>query len=162
MKTIERLHLNSLRVCNLSKLYGLLALCNQKLGNRFNCEQYLNNCKQFLNYIIEKEKLQNDLGIIHDYARCDDDMFLYHFTRALLEMDSGNDSSAFEDFNCAETHLVRTEGNQFFCYVLFRRNRMECFRNAGKEILYEQEEFILKQYEETHRCLLYTSDAADE
>lgn len=36
MKTIERLHLNSLRVCNLSKLYGLLALCNQKLGNRFN------------------------------------------------------------------------------------------------------------------------------
>ena len=80
-------------------------MCNQKIGNRFNCEQYLNNCKQFLNYIIEKEKLQNDLGIIHDYARCDDDMFLYHFTRALLEVDSGNDSSAFEDFNCAETHL---------------------------------------------------------
>ena len=146
MKAIERLHLNSLRVCNLSKLYGLLALCNQKLGNRFNCEQYLNNCKQFLNYIIEKEKLQNDLGIIHDYARCDDDMFLYHFTRALLEMDSGNDSSAFEDFNCAETHLVRTEGNQFFCYQVFRKDRIRFYGQTGRMELKSNEEAILKQY----------------
>lgn len=40
---------------------------------------------------------------------------------------------------------------------------MECFRNAGKEILYEQEEFILKQYEETHRIMFheYAEDMKD-
>lgn len=56
MKAVERLHLNSLRVCNLSKLYGLLALVSILEGNRFNCERYLNNCRQFLNYVIEKKR----------------------------------------------------------------------------------------------------------
>lgn len=56
MKVIEKLHLNSLRVCNLSKLYGLLALVSIMQKDRFNCERYLLNCRQFLNYIIEKEK----------------------------------------------------------------------------------------------------------
>ena len=37
MKAIEKLHLNSLRVCNLSKLYGLFALVSILQGNRFNC-----------------------------------------------------------------------------------------------------------------------------
>ena len=44
MKVIEKLHLNSLRVCNLSKLYGLLALVSIMQKDRFNCERYLLNC----------------------------------------------------------------------------------------------------------------------
>ena len=54
VKAIEKLQLNSLRVCNLSKLYGLLALATILQGNSFNCERYLFNCRQFLNYILEK------------------------------------------------------------------------------------------------------------
>ena len=53
VKAIEKLQLNSLRVCNLSKLYGLLALSTILQGNSFNCERYLFNCRQFLNYILE-------------------------------------------------------------------------------------------------------------
>ena len=45
MKVIEKLHLNSLRVCNLSKLYGLLALVSIMQKDRFNCERYLLNCR---------------------------------------------------------------------------------------------------------------------
>ena len=56
MKAIEKLHLNSLRVCNLSKLYGLFALVSILQGNRFNCERYLYSCRQFLNYIFEKAR----------------------------------------------------------------------------------------------------------
>lgn len=63
-----------------------------------------------------------------------------------LEMDSGNDSSAFEDFNCAETHLVRTEGNQFFCYQLFRKDRIRFYGQTGRMELKSNEEAILKQY----------------
>ena len=69
MKSIEKLHLNSLRVCNLSKLYGLLALVSIMQKDRFNCERYLLNCRQFLNYIIEKEKEDENEEIIHDYAK---------------------------------------------------------------------------------------------
>lgn len=155
MKAIESLHLNSLRVCNLSKLYGLLALVNAKLGNRFSCEQYLGNSKQFLNYVIEKEKLQNEAGVIHDYARCDDDMFLYHFSLAMLEADEGNEAAAFSDFASAETYLVRAEGNQFFCYKLFRMERIRFYANTGRHELKENEELMLKQYE-TGRKRMFT------
>ena len=152
MKVIEKLNLNSLRVCNLSKLYGLLALCNQKIGNHFNCIQYLNNCKQFLNYIIEKENVDNELGIIHDYAKCDDDMFLYYFSRALLNEEEGNEAAAFEDFGTAESHLVRAEGNQFYCYRLFRQSRIAFYEKTGRRELMDMERAVLEQYESsTHR-----------
>ena len=79
VKTIEKLQLNSLRVCNLSKLYGLLALVTIMQGNSFNCERYLFNCRQFLNYILEKDEVENGLTTVHDYAKSDDDLFLYNF-----------------------------------------------------------------------------------
>ena len=50
LKIVEKLHLNSLRVVNLSKLYALLALVSILQHDSFNCERYLLNCSQFLNY----------------------------------------------------------------------------------------------------------------
>lgn len=116
-----------------------------------------------MNYIFEKEKTENNLATVHDYAKADDDMFLYTFSKALLAQHDGDNEEALKLYEQADIYLKRAEGNQFFCYVLFRRNRMECFRNAGKEILYEQEEFILKQYEETHRIMFheYAEDMKD-
>ena len=64
MKVIEKLHLNSLRVCNLSKLYALLALIGIMQDDRFTCERYLLSCRQFL-----KKNNKNE-EIIHDYAKC--------------------------------------------------------------------------------------------
>lgn len=157
MKTIESLHLNSLRVCNLSKLYGLLALVNAKLGNHFNSEQYLSNSKQFLNYVIEKERQQNETGVLHDYARCDDDMFLYHFSLAILENAEGNEAAAFSDFASSETYLVRAEGNLFFCYKLFRMERIQFYEKTGRQELKENEELMLTQYE-TSRKRMFTDN----
>lgn len=151
MKAIEKLHLNSLRVCNLSKLYGLLALVSILQGNRFNCERYLYNCRQFLNYVLEKEKLENDLGAVHDYAKIDDDMFLYTFSRALLAHYNGEEERAAELYERAEEYLKNCEGNQFFSYELFRKSRIECFAALGKERLCEAEKETLQQYEESHR-----------
>lgn len=147
MKAIEKLHLNSLRVCNLSKLYGLLALVGILQGNQFDCERYLYNCRQFLNYVFEKENMQNDIGIIHDYAKCDDDMFLYTFSTALLSAYNGNLQQAFDQFEIAEVYLKRAEGNQFFSYALFRKKRMECMKSLGKTELYELERKDLEKFE---------------
>lgn len=151
MKAIEKLHLNSLRVCNLSKLYGLLALVGILQKNRFDCERYLYSCRQFLNYIFEKEKVQNDIGIIHDYAKCDDDMFLYTFSGALLSQFDGNLKKALEQFKAAEVYLKRAEGNQFFSWALFRKCRMECMEALGETELLEQEQKILEAFEDSRR-----------
>ncbi|MBR5127791.1 MAG: GGDEF domain-containing protein, partial [Roseburia sp.] len=41
----------------------------------------------------------------------------------------------------------------FFCYALFRKSRMEVFKILGKDILYQQEEEILKEYDESHSAM---------
>lgn len=150
MKAVEKLHLNSLRVCNLSKLYGLLALVSILQEKRFNCERYLDNCRQFLNYVLEKEKLGGDIGAVHDYAKIDDDMFLFIFSKALLAHYDGEEERAAELYEKAEEYLKYSEGNQFFSQALFRRCRMECFFALKKEQLYEEEKAVLQQYEELH------------
>lgn len=148
MKAVERLHLNSLRVCNLSKLYGLLALVMILQENRFGCEHYLYNCRQFLNYVLEKEELGNELGVVHDYANVDDDMFLFSFSKALLAYSDGEYQRAAALYEQADEYLEKAEGNQFFSYALFRKSRMKCFAAMGKERLYEEEKAMLLQYEE--------------
>lgn len=150
MKTIEKLHLNSLRVANLSKLYGLMALVAILQDNGFNCERYLFNCGQFLNYILEKERAETDLVTVHDYAKSDDDLFLYNFSQALLCRYEQDDEQALKYFEEAEGYLIQAEGNLFFCYELFRKCRMECFKALGKDIMYQQEAQTLKEYEESH------------
>ena len=91
LKIIEYLHLNSLRVCNLSKLYGLLALCCILEGERFNCERYLTNCRQFLNYVMERERKREaeKTEMIHDYTKCDDDRFVSFCHRSFTYAQSG-------------------------------------------------------------------------
>ncbi|MGN0342403.1 MAG: tetratricopeptide repeat-containing diguanylate cyclase [Roseburia sp.] len=153
MHIVEKLHLNSLRVCNLSKLYALQALCNQMLGNYFNCEQYLNNCKQFLNYVIEKEKVQNETGIIHDYASCDDDIFLYYFATALKDLAEEKDAEANQNLDTAERHLLQAEGNQYYCYRLFRTCRAHLYEKLGNHELQKDEEALLEQHEANRRSM---------
>lgn len=151
IKAIDKLHLNSLRVCNLSKLYALLALSCILQNDRFNCERYLLSCRQFLNYIIEKDKEKEDIEVIHDYAKSDDDMFLYTFSMALLHSADGNKEEAFSSYLEAEKYLLNAEGNQFFAYRLFRSKRMEIFEEFGRTELYEREKQLLEQHEEANR-----------
>ena len=147
MKVIEKLHLNSLRVCNLSKLYALLALIGIMQDDRFTCERYLLSCRQFLNYIIEKEKNNKNEEIIHDYAKCDDDMFLYTFSQALLKQLDGELDAAFNYFQNAEKFLIRTEGNEFFSYRIFRQAKMELLKQMGRMELHEREAELLAQHD---------------
>ena len=147
MKAVEKLQLNSLRVCNLSKLYGLLALTSILQKNGFNGERYLYKCKQFLNYIEEKGKVVNTFDTVHDYAKSDDDFFLYHFSMALLCSFEEKKEEAYRNFKEAEHYLKRSEGNLFFCTALFRKSYMELLVELSKEEEYHQEEMRLKAYE---------------
>lgn len=147
LKIIERLHMNSLRVCNLSKLYALLALAYILQGDRFNSERYLQSCKQFLNYIIERESTENE-EIIHDYAKSDDDMFLYTFSAALFAWMENDLDRAFDLYEEAEKYFQNAEGNQYYAYNVYRTKRMELFDKMGRKELYEQERLTLEQHDQ--------------
>lgn len=146
MKTVERLRLNSIRVCNLSKLYALLAVVSILQGHRFDCERNLQNCKQFLNYMLMKIEKDGKSDVIHDYAKCDDDMFLYTYAVGLINFYDGDREKALENFQEAEIYLYKAEGNQFYIYECFRKSRMLIFDSMNMSEEYAKEELLLEQH----------------
>ena len=143
MKIIIKLHLNSLRVCNTSKVYALLALASILSGDRFSCERYLLSCKQFLNYVIYRVIDSSRTEAVHDYARCDDEMFLYSFASAMLFCYDGKMEEAFSRFEEAEGYLATAEGNEFFAYSIYRESRIKLFEQLGRNELIEHERILL-------------------
>lgn len=144
MKTIEKLRMNSLRVCNLSKLYGLMAFVSIMQGNRFNCRRYLLNSGQFLDYVVEKKN--NQIQINHDYAKVDDDLFLYWFSKALLAQSEGEKEAAYAAFRNADTYMRNAKSNQFYAYRIFCEKRMELFRSGPDKEPYREEEALCNEY----------------
>ena len=106
-----------------------------------------------MNYVLEKRST-DEIGSIHDYAKCDDDMFLYYFAQALLDVMEEKETEAAKDYEIAERHLRQAEGNQFFCYSgLFRESRIQFYQSVGRLELRDNERELLKQYEETEKRL---------
>lgn len=148
-KIINRLHLNSIRVCNVSKLYALMALVSILQNKKINCERYLISCKQFLDYVMEKEGSKETVIVLHDYLLADDDMFLYNFAHAYKEFVEGNYEKALEYNQIANIHFMKAEGNQYYTVERFHEQRLELFKKLGKMDLYRTEESITRKYKET-------------
>ena len=143
IKIIDRLHLNSLRVANLAKLYGMQALLSTLQGNHLDAERYLLSCHQFLSSILEKQ----DEETIHDFEKSDDDVCVYLFAKGMNEMALGNTQEAFDYFEKSERYYAKAEGNLFFMHRLYRENRMKLFQELGRIELFQKESVYLKQYE---------------
>lgn len=138
VKIVEALHLNNLRVCNISKLFGLLALCSYRLGLYYNCQMYCDNTMLFLSHKLNssEEKPEN---IDPSYTVCDDDLFLYYYVSGLLQMQKGNLNQALDALNTAQIYVIRSVGNQFFSYVQYYITRAELYRRLcnGEKALEE-------------------------
>lgn len=128
IKTVAKLRLNSLRVCNLTKLYGLMALVCILQKNRFGCQRYLEDCGQLLhNAGDESRGIEGN----HDYARLDDEQFLYWFSSALLYQENADLKQAYASSQKAETFLEKAKSNQFYAYGIFYEKRMELLRQMN-------------------------------
>lgn len=132
VKIVDTLHLNDLRVCNISKLFGLLALCSYRLGLYYNCQMHRDNTMMFLSHKLNSSESESE-DIDPSYTVCDDDLFLYYYTSALLEMQKENLDRALELMNTAQIYVIRSKGNQFFSYVQYYISRAELYRKLGQE-----------------------------
>ena len=115
MKTIIKLHLNSLRVCNTSKVYALTCTASIFQVTDSAVSAICSAAMQFLNYVIYRVIDSTRTEAVHDYSRCDDEMFLYSFASAMLLWHDDKKEEAFLRFEDAERYLVNAEGNEFFC-----------------------------------------------
>ncbi len=135
LKIVNALHLNDLRVCNLSKLFGLLALCCYRLGNTYNCQLYLDYTGQFLSHVLYTGSKTSSKSTNPTYSAYDDELFLYFHVSAQLAKDAGKYEYALELMNEALIHVKRSEGNLFFSFVQYQLALAELHNLMGNEEL---------------------------
>ena len=116
MKIVNSLHLNSLRVCNISKLYGLLALCSFKLKKSYSCNVYLNSARQLLSHLFNRP-IAFDTALLHDHTISSDDLFVYYYATGLVSKDSKDYNGAIVSMKKAAEFLSLSLANQFYIYA---------------------------------------------
>ena len=126
VRIMKNLNQNKLEFCNMSKIYGMIALCFIKLGVEYNAQLYLNRMQLVLYHLIFPEGEPS-------YFLWDDDMFFYYFDRGLVARKDSL-AEAQHNFDRANFHLKRTEGLWFFAYELFAIEQADLYRAQGRHV----------------------------
>lgn len=108
LKIVKIMKSNSVRVCNISKVYGLKAYCCYMMGVLYNCKLNVQYMEQFLGHIIEL----NDKDAYESHL-WDDDLFLFHFVGGLLAEHENKLEEAYEKMRKAEKYMDRSTGSEF-------------------------------------------------
>ena len=101
---------NSIRVANISKVFGLVALSTFRQNDFYMSQLYLNKARQFLEFILDY-----DVEEFYNYL-WDDDMYLYYFVSALTDVKEGRYEKAREHYIKAKMFVERFGGSAFFNY----------------------------------------------
>ena len=133
-RIVKETKMNSLRVCNISKLAGLLALCSYYNGNQLKCDIYIEKTRLFLEHLINKEEAEEtENTIIHDYTMCKDDLFIYYYIYGLQLAGRKDYDRALKNFKLAAGCLDESAGNQFYIFGSYIAETAKLYRLLGKE-----------------------------
>lgn len=149
-KTLQLLSMNkknSLRVCNISKVMGLIALSSFYQGKIYNTRSYLAKDRQFLDYIFD-----NQMDNYENYL-WDDDLFLFYIGTALIANHNGNYEYAMEQYDIAEEFMKHSKGSYFFSYPQFCVAKMYTLHKLGRN---EERQVLLEQYQKFCKENYYT------
>lgn len=114
------------RVCNRSKLYGIAAICNFKLGNGYKTQIYLEKMERIFRHILIPDGEPK-------YDLWDDELFYYYFVRGLINKKEGMIEESLAQFKEAEFHMHRSEGSMFVSYSMLAGEMAEVLEILGKK-----------------------------
>ena len=112
LRMMKLLKKERLRICNISKLYGLLTIAYIKLGKIYDAKLYLDKIKLVLRHILKADGEP-------EYIHWEDDTFLYYMTEGMICMSEGNMEGAFEAFEKDIELLQIFDGNQNYILTQF-------------------------------------------
>lgn len=124
LKILRAIKKNRMAICNMSKVYGMIAYCSYKMGIDYNAHFYMNKMERVLHHIIYPDGEPS-------YFLWDDDMFFYCFVYGLLEK-SDNIEKAQEYFDRAKFHMLRSDGLQFFVYTMFATEQADLYEKQNE------------------------------
>lgn len=121
---INALDEHKLRICNLSKVYGFMVLCNYYLGVEYNANLYFSKMERAVSHMLDKP-------VESSFYLWDDDMFFYFFSAGLL-VKNDDIEKAQKHFDRAKIHLFRSVGNLFFAYYQFALAQADLYEIQGR------------------------------
>lgn len=130
---IRKMRLIDLRVCNIAKIYGLLALCSARLSYEYESIFCLNTNRKFLEHIINNRTYRDVDNVDRAFTGNDDELFLQYFVNGLLEEKNERYEQALSYYKTAEKHCLCSEGNLFFSFVQLRVAMASVYRKLGNE-----------------------------
>lgn len=145
VQIIQSLRMGRLRVCNNSKVYGLLAISSFFQGNYFTAQTYANKSEHFLMYA--KEYLESDNTYGHQW---DDDLFLYYVICGLIATRNEKYEIALNMFNESEFYMNRSQGSYFLNFAFYSMGLSLLYKATNKP---EERKVILEnayKFYETH------------
>lgn len=132
-RIVKDMKINSLRVCNISKLAGLMAICSYYMGNDLMCAVYTEKTQLFLEHIIGRCEETDHQKMIHDYTTCKDDLFIYYYIVGVQSMRKGDYHEALKNFEMAAGCIDISVGNQFYIFHQYITELAKLYRLMGRE-----------------------------
>ncbi len=122
---IERLGIERIRVCNKSKIYGVIILACLRMGQEREAKLYFDKMRLVMRHLFEPD-------IEPDYAYWDDDMFLYYLIDGIIKHKQKDYEGALKDFDGAMFHYEREKGNQFYAFNELIMEHTEVLKEMGQ------------------------------
>ncbi|MDD6491048.1 MAG: GGDEF domain-containing protein [Firmicutes bacterium] len=142
LKVMKTIHVQSLRICNTSKMYGLLALAYYKLGQYLDCFYCVDQMELIMSYVLNKDdESEKELWI--------EDLFLYHLCKANIFHTENRSEKAREHFEKAYRYMKKAEGAKFYSYAEYaffygRFLQEEGLENERRNALLEAYEYYME------------------
>ncbi len=131
-RIVKEMKMNSLRVCNIAKLSGLLALCSYYNNNELKFAIYMERTRLFLEHLIDRKDERRECTGIHDYTICRDDLFIYYYVCGLQFAGERKCEEALSNFELAAGCLDESAGNQFYILGQYIIELARIYRLLGK------------------------------
>lgn len=139
LKIIDNLGIGTIKVCNISKIYGFIAICNYFLGVEYNYYLYFNKMRIILSHLLEPDSKPS-------FKLWDDDLFLYFLLKGLIEKREKKYNESKKSFIKAEYHMKVAAGSTFYSYTLLTSEKAKLYKELGEN---DKAENMLK------KCISY-------
>lgn len=127
-KMLDNLEIETIQICNASKLYGLQAFSYYMVGNEYRAYKCLSNMEIRISHL-----LYPDEGEEVDYAYWHEDLMIYNFINGILNVNNGDYEQAGEYFEAADSYFEVCKGAMFYIITSFTTEYYRFCKKCGDE-----------------------------
>lgn len=112
VQVMEILKIHFLKVCDTSRIYGLLGFCSFYMGEEYKCYLCLNRIEMYIRHLDYVEDVDK-------YKNWHATLFLYHMIRGMMFTDEDQFEKAEKEYEIADFHQQKDVGDLYFSYPIY-------------------------------------------